>query len=445
MREYNLMYAADAYKFSHIAQYPKDVTHVFSTLVARGAKYNDKISATEFYWFGTRLCIEKLRTFERWFFALEEDAFNEVLYQYTRFCRARLGPDYDTKHWRRLYELGFLPLLVHAKPEFTVQGFQTPLMTFENTHEDFAWLTSFVETTVLANIWSVTTAANRAWHIRKTIEDCMHEHSAEDRMAIDFMGHDFSYRGMSGDEAAILAGCGHLSVFKGSDTMIAAKVVQDVYDIETGFSVPATEHSVMCADGQDDELATYNRILDVYPTGIVSIVSDTWDYFQVLTEFLPLLKDRILARDGKVVIRPDSGDPVKIICGDPDVSVGSPAYDGSLELMGRVFGTTTDSAGLKLLNPKVGLIYGDGMNQERIERMLRTMVAQDWSPLNMVFGIGAYTYQFMTRDELGFAFKATAVKRSGEWHAIQKNPKTDPGKRSLSGVFRGDGLERIMG
>jgi nicotinamide phosphoribosyltransferase len=234
-----------------------------------------------------------------------------------------------------------------------------------------------------------------------------------------------------GDEAVTLAGCGHLSQFKGSDSLPAARMMQEVYDEVTGFSVPATEHSVMCAGGEENELETYERILDTYPTGIVSIVSDTWDYFDVLRNTLNTLKPRIMERDGKVVIRPDSGDPVKIICGN-DKADGD-EYLGSLEVLGEVFGYTEDSTGLKLLDPHIGLIYGDGMNQEIIFKMLSTMVSKGWSPLNIVFGIGAYTYQYMTRDELGFAFKGTAVKRDGEWIDIQKNPKTDSHKKSLTG------------
>jgi nicotinamide phosphoribosyltransferase len=329
------------------------------------------------------------------------------------------------------------------------------------------------------------------------------------------MGHDFSYRGLGGDEAAAMAGCGHLSVFKGSDTIPAIKAMEDIYGEVTGFSVPATEHSVMCAGGEANEFDTYNRILGIYPTGIVSIVSDTWDYFHILTDTLPKLKDKIMARDGKTVIRPDSGDPVDIICGvevtdftkvyedwhedylddilysiaeelcgmdvwsdytgdayfsfrgatygvemnrkfdyegdyvyEPgyawEIEELTPEQKGSLDILADTFGYTLDSAGLKVLDSHIGLIYGDGMTQETIKRMLTRMVAKGYSPLNLVFGIGAYTYQFMTRDELGFAFKAVAVEIDGEWKSIQKDPKTDPGKKSLTGVQNTSNMERVL-
>lgn len=443
MEKYNLMYAADFYKVSHKAQYPDGVTKVHSVLVARGANYNPHIRNDRFHWFGLKLWLVKLEQFEDWFFCLSSVQLGKELSTYKKFLDARLGGDNDVSHWLALYnDCVGLPLKICAVDERTMQPFQTPLMTVENTDDNFEWLTSYIETTALSNIWAVTTAANRAFHIRESIEAHMVGYTAEELAAVDFMGHDFSYRGMPGDEAAMLTGCGHLSVFKGSDSLVAIKAMEDVYGEVTGFSVPATEHSVMCAGGQQTELETYSRILDTYPEGIVSVVSDTWDYWSVLTELLPQLKDRIMARDGKVVIRPDSGDPVDIICGTGDPN--SPAGNGSLELLDHLFGHTLDSAGLKVLDSHIGLIYGDGMNQERIKIMLNRMVAKGYSPLNLVFGIGAYTYQFTTRDELGFAFKATAVEIGGEWVDIQKNPVTDPGKKSLTGRFVGGDLKEVF-
>lgn len=501
---YNLMYSADFYKVSHKAQYPENVTNVYSTLVARGANYNDKISKEHFHWFGLQLYLEKLDDFTWWLCDLSAGEMQAELNAYKAFLNARLGGDNDVSHWYDLWiyvqATAELPLIIKAQPERTIQKFQTPLVTVENTDENFAWLTSFIETSMLANVWGVTTASNRAYHIRKSIEKYMVGYTDEELAAVDFMAHDFSYRGMMGDEAAEIAGCGHLSVFKGSDTIPAIRKMEEVYNEVTGFSVPATEHSVMCAGGKATEFDTYNRILDLYPTGIVSIVSDTWDYFSVLTKTLPELKDKIMARDGKTVIRPDSGNPVDIVCGieikdySSETSLeeavleaityapyykntvvfyyadgyfqcdyktyheyGStwnraptnireieltPEQKGTLELLDETFGHTLDSGGLKVLDSHIGVIYGDGMNQERIEQMLERMVAKGYSPLNIVFGVGAYTYQFMTRDELGFAFKATAVKIDGEWVSIQKDPKTDPGKASLTGRF--EGLETVF-
>jgi nicotinamide phosphoribosyltransferase len=176
-------------------------------------------------------------------------------------------------------------------------------------------------------------------------------------------------------------------------------------------------------------------IEDVYPSGIVSIVSDTWDLWKVLTEYVPNLKDKILARDGKLVIRPDSGDPVNIICGDPDKGPGSPAGYGTLRLLASALGVTDRQRMLPLIN-KAGAIYGDSINLERAEQILsRTVFELKLSPYNVVFGIGSYTYEYVTRDTYGFAMKATAVRRNGEIVNIYKKPITDSGeKASLTGI-----------
>jgi nicotinic acid phosphoribosyltransferase len=510
---YDLMYATDFYKVSHKAQYPKGVTKVHSVLVARGANYNDHISKKEMMWFGIKLFINKLEQFSQDFFNLSPAELSIRLEKYKKFLDIRLGGDNDVEHWRALYSYGQLPLSIKSLEEKSIVPFQTPLVTVENTHDAFYWLTSFIETSMLSNVWGACNSANRSWHIRKSLEEAMADHSEEDRQAIDFMAHDFSQRGMMGDEASLLSGCGHLANFKGSDSLPAIRAMEEIYGEVTGFSVPASEHSVMCAGGKDTEEETFLRLLETYPTGIISIVSDTWDYFGTLTKTLPNLKDVIMAREGKTVIRPDSGDPVRIICGDvieafnsedfefaqlrdlayetfgdrvhngiflerdkPDLDFQYVSFDGvyykfptdyemydyyegsfridsssiqitgagekceltpemkgSLRLLDETFGHSLDSAGLKLLDPHIGLIYGDGMNQERIKQMVNRILQMGYSPLNMVFGIGAYTYQFTTRDELSFAFKATAVEINGEWVDIQKDPKTDPGKKSLTG------------
>lgn len=187
----------------------------------------------------------------------------------------------------------------------------------------------------------------------------------------------------------------------------------------------------------DNELNMIRHLItETYPKGIVSIVSDTWDYWQVLSDYTVKLKDVILARDGKVVFRPDSGDPVRIVCGDPDAPIYSPAYKGSVEVLGEVFGYTVNSKGYKVLNPKVGLIYGDSITYDRAKAILEGLKAKGWSSENIVFGIGSYTYQNVTRDTHGFAVKATWAKINGVGVPIYKNPRTDNGtKKSHKGLL----------
>lgn len=209
-----------------------------------------------------------------------------------------------------------------------------------------------------------------------------------------------------------------------------------------GVSVPATEHSVMCMGTEDSELETFKRLIcELYPSGVVSIVSDTWDFWRVITEFTVALKPEILARQpnalglAKLVFRPDSGDPVKIICGDPDAEVGSPAYKGAVECLWEVFGGTTTDQGYKVLNERVGLIYGDSITLDRAQRILEGLEAKGFASNNLVFGIGSFTYNYLTRDTFGFAVKATWGQVNGVGRELFKDPITDSGVKNLRKVY----------
>ena len=201
---------------------------------------------------------------------------------------------------------------------------------------------------------------------------------------------------MSGPEAASLSGAGHLLYFTGTDTVPAIDLIEDYYGVPEGYliggSVAATEHSVMCAGGEMGELETFSRLLDLYPSGIVSVVSDTWDLWQVLTVILPQLKDRIMARNGKLVIRPDSGNPADILCGDPDAPAGSPASKGVVQLLWDIFGGTETSTGHRLLDTHIGSIYGDAITRERAHEITYRLAKNGFASANVVFGIGSYTY-----------------------------------------------------
>lgn len=224
-----------------------------------------------------------------------------------------------------------------------------------------------------------------------------------------------------------------------------------------------TEHAVMTANaepGEDgmDESATIRRLLDIHPTGILSVVSDSYDYWKMLTETLPAFKKDIMERDGKYVVRPDSGDPVKIVTGDPDAPEGSPARKGSLQVLWEEFGGTVNEAGYLELDSHVGMIYGDSMNFNTIDRMCRRMEETGFATSNIVFGLGSYSYQGaivtedhghigITRDTFGFAYKATAVRINGQLKEIFKDPKTGNGnKKSARGFLRvvDDGSDREL-
>ena len=261
---------------------------------------------------------------------------------------------------------------------------------------------------------------------------------------IPYQVHDFGYRGVSSEETAAISGAAHLLNFYGSDTIIANWFLDKFYGAANsvkGRSVPASEHSVMCSFGRDGEYAAFDRMLDLYPSGIVSIVSDTYDYFKILIDYVPSRKGRIRAREGKVVFRPDSGTPEDIICGIPQVESAepkrdTPEYKGSLELLWDAFGGTVNNKGYRVLDLHVGLIYGDGMYYERFETILVRMKQQGFASSNLVIGVGGLLLQNHNRDELAFSIKATRiVRRHGEKVEIYKDPATDPSKKSKRGLM----------
>jgi nicotinamide phosphoribosyltransferase len=199
----------------------------------------------------------------------------------------------------------------------------------------------------------------------------------------------------------------------------------------------------MCAGGKEDEESTFRRLLETYPKGILSVVSDTWDLWRVCTQHVVALKEEILARDGKLVIRPDSGDPADILCGlnTSPAMVSSeqtkhPSYKGVIELLWDVFGGTVNEQGYKVLDSHIGAIYGDSITIERADEICRRLASKGFASTNVVLGIGSFTYQFNTRDTFGFAMKATYCEIGGKGQEIFKDPITDDGtKKSATGLL----------
>jgi len=429
----------DGYKLDHRRQYPKGTEYVYSNWTARGSRIAE---VDKVVFVGLQAAIQRrlMEDFEP-FFAADVD---EVCDAYQNMLDNYLGPnDIGTDHIRALHELGYIPLEFKALPEGTRVPLRVPMLTVENTHPDFFWLTNYFETILSAELWMPMTSATNAARIR----EMMNSWALETTGSIDgvgFLGHDFSMRGMAGAGAANLSGLGHLVAFTGTETVPVLQYIQDYYPFE-GFlagTVPATEHSVMCAGGDENERETFQRLLDLYPTGILSVVSDTWDFWNVLTNHLPALKDQIMARDGKLVIRPDSGDPADIIAGTvrgfggsaPYVDTDGPEQKGAIELLWETFGGTVNEKGYKVLDEHIGLIYGDSMNFDRVNDINARLAAKGFATTNWVAGLGSYGYQYQTRDTFGFAMKATNVTIEGEDKAIFKDPKTDSGlKKSLKG------------
>ncbi len=461
---------SDSYKQSHYQMYPKNMTKLYSNLTARKSRL---VGVNSIIFFELQYFLKKylIETFNDEFFKRPKQ---EVIAEHIRLVTPFSAGKVITEQWEALHDLGYLPLKIKALKEGTSVPIGVPMLTITNTHSDFGWLVNFIETMLSTSLWQGITSATIAREYRKlTTKYCIE--TGGDPSFIDWQNHDFSMRGMSSIESACLSGAAHLTSFKGSDTIPAMMFLEKYYNA-TGLiagSVPASEHSVMSAGGQEDEIETFIRLLDTFPDGILSVVSDTWDLWEVLTLYLPALRDKILARNGKLVIRPDSGDPADIMCGkdfkfiSPSNLVFSaskdeklrntPSVKGVIELLWDVFGGTINEKGYKVLDPHIGAIYGDSITLERAEDILKRLKNKGFCSTNIVFGIGSYTYQCNTRDTFGMAMKATYCEiveddpgsaqnfgfgRTVIGKSIFKNPVTDSGeKKSAKGllaVIRGD-------
>lgn len=437
----NPLLLTDGYKTGHHQQYPKGTTLVYSNFTPRSNKYAPK-GCDQIVSFGQQMVVQQIHeAFQREFFDRpKEEVCGEMRTELSMY----LGTNYDVSHFEALHDLGYLPIAVKALPEGTLVPIKVPVLTIYNTDPRFYWITNYLETIISNLLWKPMTSATIAHTYRKVLTKWQEKTDTEKGWFIDWQGHDFSMRGMDSAEATISSGLGHLTSFSGTDSLPAIYGARKFYG-EDGFvggSVNATEHSVMCAGSKEDEIGTFRRLLETYPTGILSVVSDTWDLWKVCTEHVVTLKEEILARDGKLVIRPDSGDPVDILCGKQfplgSTLTGSqiPESKGVIELLWDVFGGKINEQGYKVLDPHIGAIYGDSITIERADEICKRLEAKGFASTNVVLGIGSFTYQYNTRDTFGFAMKATYVEVNGEGREIFKDPITDDGtKKSATGLL----------
>ena len=448
----SVLSAIDFYKAGHINQYPVGTTEVYSNFTPRSVKHlnvEKELYDGKIVFFGLQAFIKGflIEAFDESFF---KQPLARVLKQYKRRMDTSLFTNFDVSHIEALHNLGYLPIRIKALPEGAKVNPGVPVFTIVNTKPEFFWLTNYLETVISAEIWKKMVNATIASHYRGIFKKYA-EMTAAPMDFVGFQGHDFSFRGMSGWADGALNGMAHLTSFVGTDTVAAIDSMEYFYNADAdkeliGCSVPATEHSVMCMGGMDSEKETFRRLIqDVYPTDIVSIVSDTWDFWNVINVTAPALKKEIMARgttspfmpSGKVVFRPDSGDPVKIVCGDPDAPVGSNEWKGAVRILDEHFGHTLTEKGYKILDSHVGLIYGDSITPKRANQILSNLEKMGYASCNCVFGIGSYTYNYSTRDSIGGAMKSTSGAVNGIRRTIFKDPKTDNGvKKSAKGLLR---------
>lgn len=461
----NPLYETDSYKIGHKAMLAPGTTRLYGTWIPRSLKYMHP-SITEVMSAGQQLVVRYLHsTFaenffmqpkrqnsENWIHASEEqkeNAKNELKNKALIFVKdmsAHLGTEYDGKHFEDLWDLGYLPIRIKSLPEGIFTPPNVPHMTFINTVDGYAWLTLFLETYISKLAWQLPTAATVAHKFRQNANEWVAKTDPANMWLTDFMCHDFHSRG-GNPFTSIAVGLGHAISNKGSDTLNVIPASRYYYDEAEDsmpiFSVVASEHSVSTTKiftvGEQQMIADWIKL---FPNGILSIVSDTFDLWKLITEYLPANKDAIMARNGKLVIRPDSGDPVDIICGkgtnNSNTVYGHNTWDkyknqysdqtdwneqkeyceykGVIELLWDIFGGTINEQGYKVLDPHIGAIYGDSITLERQIAIYQRLEAKGFAATNVVFGIGSYTYVYQTRDGCGWAAK-------GSWFEVEENKR----------------------
>lgn len=497
-------FATDWYKPSHRSMYNQDTKVIFSNLTPRNDKnfahYADKNARGVIVIGMRRLVIDALVEMWKPFFSMPKA---KAVAKFDRMAKNSLGasaPSVDC--WEDLHDLGYLPLVVSALPEGTLCPIGVPVFTVYNTIEKYFWLTNYVETVLSAESWKTMTNATAAFQYKR-VATAYALATCDNLDHVNFQCHDFSLRGLSCIEDGYKSGIAHLSCFTGTDNIMAIEAVHEYYGVPddqfVAGSIPASEHSVATTnigrtvkdleehfphlandvDGlrylaEKDFLLRF--ITEVVPSGFASYVADSYDYWSVLTRILPELKEEIMMRNGRLVVRPDSGNPVHVVAGyhieefasreafrkgstatltevvyikDEDVYLlieegqwvthrEIPRHEavGSIQILWEIFGGEVNSKGYKVLDTHIGMIYGDSITVQREIEILSRLKRNGFASSNIVFGVGSYTYQYNTRDTFGFAVKATGSIIGDNEILVSKEPKTDPGKRSAKGFIK---------
>lgn len=411
----NILLSTDSYKIAHWKQYPKGTSEIYSYFESRGGLFKQN------FFFGLQYQIKKY---------LPRQVINkEKVDEAKKLSNKHFGNDkmFNYEDWIHIlkHHKGVLPVRIKAVPEGCVVPVSNVLMTVENTDKRVPWLTNYLES-ILAQNWYPTTVATLSREIKKLIFQYLVATGTPE--AVDFKLHDFGLRGATSLESSAIGGLAHLINFKGTDTLPALKLAKDYYGLTNdvaGFSVPASEHSTITSWGRACEIEAFRNMLEQYKDmPIVACVSDSYDIYNACEDLWGrALKDTILARDGMLVVRPDSGDPVTVIL-------------KCLEILGNKFGYEVNEKGYKVLNPKVRIIQGDGVDYDSIKAILEEMRQAQWSADNIGFGMGGALLQKVNRDTQKFAFKCSNIIREGVSEPVYKDPVTDKGKSSKKGKLK---------
>lgn len=408
----NICWLTDSYKVSHYKQYPPGTRRVYSYFESRSGSVHPQTTFFGLQYWLKNYLVGPVVTKEK--IDEAEELFN------LHFG----GKVFNRPGWEYILNKhgGHLPVEIKAAPEGTVVNESNVLMTVENTDDNVYWLTNYLET-LLVQVWYPSTVATQSRAMKRVIQKYLAE--TGDPGLIDFKLHDFGFRGVTCPEQAAVGGAAHLVNFKGTDTVAGLVLLRKFYhEAIAGFSIPAAEHSTITSWGREHEVDACRNMLVQYPDGLVATVSDSYDIFNCCANIWGgVLKDEVLARNGTLVVRPDSGDPPIVV-----VQV--------LDILGEKFGFEVNTKGYKVLNPKVRVIQGDGIDFAMLDKILSAMKVAGWSADNIAFGSGGGLLQKLNRDTQRFAFKCSSATIGDEERDVYKQPVTDNGKKSKAGRLK---------
>ena len=454
------LYGTDSYKVSHITFETEGVKEIYSNFTPRFSKYMESMLGKEYdnkyVVFGIQWMLLRLHTMaEEGFFKRPKE---EVISEMKKVHSPYIGNE-QFSHFEALHDLGYLPIIIKTLDEGTVVPVGVPFLTIRNSLPEFEWLPNYLETILSTELWKSITVATVARTFRLVGNKFALETTGSIE-GVEWQNHDFHVRGASGLESAAISGVAFLTSSCGTDNIPALWAAYKFYQSsnEQGLlagSVSAGEHSVTTSgilteqeraafDGEVIDLLEAEKrylktlLTEKFTTGIFSYVADSFDYYGMLEYVLPQLKSEILSRDGKFVIRGDSGNPVDVICGDV-LGITEVEVKGTIEHLWDTFGGTINEQGYKVLDSHIGMIYGDGITVERQVEILTKLKVKGFASTNITFGAGSYSLNYLSRDHLGMAIKATntIVEIGGKLvdKPIYKEPKTDTSKKSLRGLI----------
>ena len=424
----NFILNTDSYKTSHWVQYPPNTEYVSSYIEARGTISN---AFEHVLFFGLQAFLKEYLC----------KPISQADIDEAKTLLTAHGVPFNEAGWQHLLEKhnGYLPLRIQAVPEGRVLPTGQVLCQVVNTDPEFFWLTSYVETTLLRAIWYPTIVASLSYYCKQIIKQGL-EKSADNLDSLPFKLHDFGARGVSSLESAALGGLAHLVNFSGTDTLSAIVGASRWYGMREdmpAFSIPAAEHSTMTAWGREHEADAYANMLTQFGEKgkVMAVVSDSYDLWNAIDNIWGgKLKEQVEKMGGTLVIRPDSGDPIKVV-------------REALQRLAVKFGTTTNRKRYKVLPDCVRLIQGDGINPTSIANIIEAVTEAGFSTENITFGMGGGLLQQVNRDTLDFAMKTSAAEVGGEWRDVYKDPITSVAKRSKKGrlalVKNGNGFTTI--